>query len=77
MQSTTRRRKFVSWVKRLEMESFTVIKLQSLLYEKKLSGLHGKIFPVLEGVKPQFTLHNSCKTIIDRLKLFLMIASAE
>jgi hypothetical protein len=52
------------------MESFTVIKLQSLLYEKKLSGLHGKIFPVLKGGKPQFTLHNSCKTIIDRLKLF-------
>jgi len=52
------------------MESFTMIKLQSLLYEKKLLGLHGKIFPVPEGVKPQFTLHNSCKTIIDRLKLF-------
>jgi len=69
MQSATRRRKFVSWVKCLEMESFTMIKLQSLLYEKKLSGLHGKIFPVPEGVKPQFTLHNSCKTIVETFEV--------
>jgi len=58
------------------MVSFRMIKLQSLLYEKKLSGLHGKIFPVLKNITPQFTLHNSCKTIIDHLK-FVMIASEE